>query len=189
MGKSSSGKDTVYGRLLEDASLHLKRLVTGTTRPIREGERDGAEYYFYTNEEFQNLQRLGRIVECRSYDTVHGIWNYFTVATDLDVAHCDYLTINTLEAYVQLREYYGSEVLVPIYLDVDDGLRLERALKREQAQAQPKYQELCRRFLADEVDFSAENLARERIEPIFQNKVLEDTVAAVTAYIRGIQSR
>jgi guanylate kinase len=188
MGKSSSGKDTVYRRLLGEAQLDLTRLVTGTTRPIREGERDGEEYYFYSEEQFHELQRLGRIVECRSYDTIHGIWNYFTVSTELDVEHRDYLTINTLEAYVKLREYFGSEVLVPIYLEVDDGLRLQRALDRERAQAKPKYKELCRRFLADEADFSPENLARERIQPIFQNKVLEHTVRDVTAYIRSIQT-
>jgi guanylate kinase len=81
MGKSSSGKDTVYRRLLGESQLNLTRLVTGTTRPIREGERDGEEYDFYTEEQFQELKRLGRIVECRSYDTIHGIWNYFTVST------------------------------------------------------------------------------------------------------------
>jgi guanylate kinase len=188
MGKSSSGKDTVYRRLLADPSLDLKRLVTGTTRPIREGERDGEEYFFYTEEQFQKLQSQGRIVECRSYDTIHGIWNYFTVSTELDVAHRDYLTINTLEAYVRLREYFGSKALVPIYLEVDDGLRLQRALDRERTQAQPKYKELCRRFLADEADFSPENLAREQIQPIFQNKVLEHTVREVAAYIQSIQT-
>jgi guanylate kinase len=188
MGKSSSGKDTVYRRLLADPSLDLKRLVTGTTRPIREGERDGEEYFFYTEEQFQKLQSQGRIVECRSYDTIHGIWNYFTVSTELDVAHRDYLTINTLEAYVRLREYFGSKALVPIYLEVDDGLRLQRALDRERTQAQPKYKELCRRFLADEADFSPENLVREQIQPIFQNKVLEHTVREVAAYIQSIQT-
>jgi guanylate kinase len=173
---------------LADPSLDLKRLVTGTTRPIREGERDGEEYFFYTEEQFQKLQSQGRIVECRSYDTIHGIWNYFTVSTELDVAHRDYLTINTLEAYVRLREYFGSKALVPIYLEVDDGLRLQRALDRERTQAQPKYKELCRRFLADEADFSPENLVREQIQPIFQNKVLEHTVREVAAYIQSIQT-
>jgi guanylate kinase len=188
MGKSSSGKDSVYRRLMEDSRLNLTRLVTGTTRPIREGEKNGVEYFFYTQEQFQELLHMGRIVECRSYDTVHGIWNYFTVATELDVAHRDYLIINTLEAYVKLREYFGSKVLVPIYLEVDDGLRLQRALDRERAQAKPRYQELCRRFLADEADFSPENLEREQIQPIFQNRVLETTVNEVAEYIQSIRT-
>lgn len=190
MGKSSSGKDTVYQRLLAEKELQLNRLVTGTTRPIREGERDGEEYYFYTDEQFQKLRADGKIIECRSYDTIHGIWNYFTVAYEkLDVAHHDYLTINTLEAYVKLRDHFGKDRLVPVYLEVDDGLRLQRALDRERAQQKPRYKELCRRFLADEEDFSPENLSRANIQPIFENVVLDDTVAKVAAYIKSIQNR
>lgn len=190
MGKSSSGKDTVYQRLLEDQQLGLQRLVTGTTRPIREGEHDGEEYYFYTEKQFEKLLADGKIIEYRSYDTAHGIWNYFTAAYEkLDVAHGDYLTINTLEAFVRLRDHFGADCLVPVYLEVDDGLRLERALERERAQAQPRYKEMCRRFLADEEDFSAEKLARAHIQPIFKNVVLDETVAQVAAYIREMQSR
>ena len=190
MGKSSSGKDTVYQRLLAEKELQLNRLVTGTTRPIREGERDGEEYYFYTDEQFQKLLADGKVIECRSYDTIHGIWNYFTVAYEkLDVAHHDYLTINTLEAYVKLRDHFGEDRLVPVYLEVDDGLRLQRALDRERAQREPRYKELCRRFLADEEDFSPENLSRANIQPIFENVVLDDTVAKVAAYIKSIQNR
>ena len=190
MGKSSSGKDTVYRRLLAESELGLHRLVTGTTRPIREGERDGEEYYFYTDEQFRQLRVDGRIIECRSYDTVHGIWNYFTVAhEELDITRNDYLTINTLEAYVKLRDYFGTDHLVPVYLEVDDGVRLQRALDRERVQTPPRYKELCRRFLADEEDFSAENLKRAHIQPVFQNVVLDETVAQVAAYIRGIQDR
>ena len=190
MGKSSSGKDTVYRRLLEDPQLGLQRLVTGTTRPIREGERDGEEYYFYTTEQFEKMLSDGKIIEYRSYDTVHGIWNYFTAADEkLDVAHGDYLMINTLEAYVKLRNHFGADCLVPLYLEVDDGLRLERALERERAQAQPRYKEMCRRFLADEEDFSVENLKRAHIRPVFQNVVLDETVAQVAAYIREIKNR
>ena len=190
MGKSSSGKDTVYQRLLADSQLGLHRLVTGTTRPIREGEHEGEEYYFYSDEQFRQLRAAGRIIECRSYDTVHGIWNYFTVAREeLDIEQKDYLTINTLEAYLKLRNYFGTDRLVPVYLEVDDGLRLQRALDRERAQSQPRYKELCRRFLADEEDFSAENLKHAHIQPIFQNVVLDETVEQVAAYIHSIQNR
>ena len=188
MGKSSSGKDTVYRKLLEDTQLGLYRLVTGTTRPIREGERDGEEYYFYTDEQFQQLQADGRIIEYRSYDTAHGIWNYFTVAHEkLDGAHRDYLTINTLEAYVKLRDHYGADHLIPVYLQVDDGLRLQRALDRERVQIQPRYKELCRRFLADEADFSRDKLKACGIEKSFnnksKNKCLNNLIKHISKYV------
>ena len=46
MGKSSSGKDSIYRMLEEDQELGLKRLVIYTTRPIRDGEKNGREYFF-----------------------------------------------------------------------------------------------------------------------------------------------
>lgn len=190
MGKSSSGKDTIYQRLLQRPELGLRRLVTGTTRPIREGEQDGGNYYFYTDHQFEQLCAQNRVIESRSYHTVHGIWHYFTVADEqLDPSKEDYLTINTLEAYLKLREYFGAERLVPLYLEVDDGLRLQRALDRERRQPQPKYKELCRRFLADEEDFSEENLKRAQIQPIFENRELEDTTEQLCTYIRSIKNR
>ena len=189
MGKSSSGKDTIYQKLLLQKDLGLQRLVTGTTRPIREGEQNGENYYFYTDQQFEQLCADGKIIESRSYHTIHGIWHYFTVADGkLDPADGDYLTINTLEAYLKLRDYFGAERLIPLYLEVDDGLRLQRALDRERRQPEPKYKEMCRRFLADEEDFSEENLKRAQIQPIFENRVLEDTLKQLGAYIRSMKN-
>lgn len=189
MGKSSSGKDTIYQKLLQQKDLGLQRLVIGTTRPIREGEQNGENYYFYTDQQFEQLCAAGKIIESRSYHTIHGIWHYFTVADgQLDPADGDYLTINTLEAYLKLRDYFGAERLIPLYLEVDDGLRLQRALDRERRQPEPKYKEMCRRFLADEEDFSEENLKRAQIQPIFENRVLEDTLKQLGAYIRSMKN-
>ena len=46
MGKSATGKDTIYQRLLHKKELNLQKIVPYTTRPIREGEEHGREYYF-----------------------------------------------------------------------------------------------------------------------------------------------
>ncbi len=68
---------------------------------------------------------------------------------------------------------------------VDDGLRLQRALDRERAQDEPKYAELCRRFLADEADFSAEKLLEAGIERTFDNTALEECLEQIRAFVRG----
>ena len=103
----------------------------------------------------------GKIIDERAYDTIHGIWTYFTADDGkTDLSQYDYLGIGTLESYEKLREYYGAEKIVPIYIDVDDGIRLERALKRERKQEVPKYKEMCRRFLADCEDFAEENIEK-----------------------------
>ena len=130
MGKSASGKDTIYKKVKEQLP-ELKTIVIYTTRPIREGEQNGVEYFFVDDNRLQELQEAGKVIELREYNTVHGIWKYFT-ADDGQFDGDDHLiAIGTLESYVQLKEYFGDEKLVPIYIEVEDGLRLERALSRE----------------------------------------------------------
>lgn len=185
MGKSSSGKDTIYKQLLKDSSLHLQKIVPCTTRPIRQGETHGREYFFYTEDELAKLQQSGKIIELRSYDTVHGVWKYFTADDgQIDLSRHNYLMIGTLESYEKMQSYFGEDAMIPVYLEVDDGLRLMRALERERSQAEPKYAELCRRFLADEKDFSRENLAAAGISTIFVNTDLKDTLEQITAYVK-----
>ena len=170
MGKSSSGKDTIFKLLLGRDDLQLKRIVSYTTRPIRSNEKPGEEYNYVSIEEKDALVASGKVIEIRKYDTVHGPWFYFTVDDGkIDIEKDDYLVIGTVESFVKIRDYYGSDKVMPIYIEVDDGLRLSRALDRERQQAQPKYEEMCRRFLADQQDFSEENLKAAKITTLFNN--------------------
>lgn len=176
MGKSSSGKDTLYKMLLEDAEIDVSTVIPYTTRPMREGEKDGVEYYFCDEERLHELQDAGRVIELRAYNTVHGIWNYFTV-DDHQIAdeNQDYLLIGTLESYLKIRDYFGKDRVIPIYIEVEDGLRLQRALDRERSQSEPKYEEMCRRFLADAADFSEEKIHEAGIAQRFVNLDLKET--------------
>jgi guanylate kinase len=170
MGKSATGKDTVFKRLKENKELHLKSVTGYTTRPIRNGETEGVEYYFVTVDVLKELKEKNKVIEHRAYNTMHGIWNYFTVDDgQIDLRSSDYIMIGTLEAFEQIRNYYGEEAVVPIYIEVEDGIRLQRALQREQSQVKPKYAELCRRYLADEEDFSEENLNKLNINKRYEN--------------------
>lgn len=170
MGKSATGKDTIYKRLLETEELQLKTAVMYTTRPIRSSEAEGVEYHFVDEETLTRLQEENKIIEHRSYDTIHGTWHYFTVNDgQINLSEADYLMIGTLETYKQIREYYGRDKVIPIYLEVEDGVRLFRALKREQKQEEPKYAEMCRRYLADDEDFSEENLQKNGITKKYKN--------------------
>ena len=186
MGKSATGKDTIYQKLLQENKLNLKRIIPYTTRPIREGEVEGREYHFCTEAEVQRLEQDGRIVELRAYDTVYGIWKYFTVDDgNIQLEKENYLLIGTLEAYTKIRDYFGADKVLPIYIEVEDGERLLRAITREKSQDVPKYEEMCRRFLADAKDFSEENLKLAGVEKRFENRELSDTLASVESYIQG----
>lgn len=170
LGKSASGKDTIFKRLKNNHSLGLASVVGYTTRPIRRGEKDGEEYHFVSRERLEELMKANKVIEHRSYNTMHGVWNYFTVDDgQIDLKNSNYILIGTLKAYEQIRDYYGEDVVVPLYIEVEDGLRLYRALTRERKQEHPKYTELCRRFLADDEDFKEENLIKLNITKRYQN--------------------
>lgn len=185
MGKSSSGKDSLYQQLMEDGELSLKTIVMYTTRPIRAGETDGKEYFFVDDQKLEHLQREQKVIECRSYQTIHGIWNYFTVCDEqIDLKEQNYLVIGTLESYSACKDYFGEQVMEPVYIEVDDGVRLQRALDRERSQDQPKYQEMCRRFLADSEDFSEENIKAAGIQKRFINDDFAVCLGEITQYIK-----
>ena len=185
MGKSSSGKDTLYKEVLK-ALPKLKTLVLYTTRPIREGEQEGIEYHFVTDEELERFEKAGKIIEERTYDTVYGAWKYATIEDgQINLAAYDYLVIGTLESYAGMKKCYGAENLVPVYIEVEDGERLSRALSRERQQEQPKYEEMCRRFLADQKDFSEENLEEAGIVRRYYN---DDKVQCLEKIIGEIQN-
>ena len=187
IGKSSTGKDTIYKELYEKKDLKLNPLVMYTTRPIREKEVDGREYHFVDDTVLKQLEQDGKVIEKRAYHTIHGVWTYFTVDNDkLDLKNQDYLAIGTLESYEKIRTYYGDGKVVPLYIEVEDGLRLERALEREKKQQPPKYEELCRRFLADQADYSEEKLKEAGITVRYSNeKNIESCVETLAAVIRS----
>lgn len=185
MGKSASGKDTIYKLLKEDKTLNLKQLVPYTTRPMRAGEVEGEAYHFVTEVQFKELLQKGRVIEHRSYNTVHGLWRYFTVADEqIDLSKDSYLLIATLEAYVSVLSYFGADKVVPVLVTLDDGVRLERALFRERQQDNPKYEEMCRRFLADSEDYSEEKIQMAGITRFFENNEAKEVAVEIATYIK-----
>ena len=186
MGKSASGKDKIYKTLVEEFKGKFKTVTMYTTRPMRVGEKEGVEYHFVDDEKALEFEKAGKVIELRAYDTVYGLWKYFTADDgQIDLTKKDrYIIIGTLEAYEKFLEFYGKEHLLPIYIEVDDDIRLTRAIKREKKQEKPNYEELCRRFLADTKDFNEENIKRAGIEVRFQNNTkLEDCIKRIEDYI------
>lgn len=184
MGKSSSGKDSIF-KELKKRMPRLQEIILYTTRPIREGEQDGVEYYFVEEARLRELEQAGRIIEQRAYDTKCGIWHYFTADDgQVDLEKESYLVIGTLESFQAMKKYYGEELVLPLYVEVEDGVRLSRALERERQEKEPKYAEMCRRFLADTEDFSEENLKYAGVKKRFQNVDFEICVKEIQDWIQ-----
>ncbi|MCR1824727.1 nucleoside/nucleotide kinase family protein, partial [Terrisporobacter muris] len=177
MGKSSSGKDTIFKEINEDKDLDLKPIISYTTRPKRINETNGVEYFFINKDDLNKFEKENKVIEKRVYHTVHGDWFYGTINDgQIDLSKNNYLLITTLEAYESLRDYFGDDKVCPFYIDIEDGIRLERALEREKRQDKPNYDELCRRFLADNQDFSDENLSNLGINKFYINENLESCI-------------
>ena len=189
MGKSAAGKDHIYSLLAENEELHLKKMILYTTRPIREGEENGREYFFTGEETRNRFREEGRLIEERSYNTIHGIWTYYTADDgQVNLEKYDYIGIGTLESFVKLKEYYGEDMVIPIYIEVEDGERLSRALFRERQQSSPKYSEMCRRFLADAEDFYEQKIQEAGIIRRFENKDLKNCTEEIILYIKAVQN-
>ncbi|SET59940.1 nucleoside/nucleotide kinase family protein [[Clostridium] polysaccharolyticum] len=184
MGKSATGKDTIFKELKKNFNEQLKAVILYTTRPIRTGETEGIEYHFVSKNERDILKKQGKIIEERMYQTVSGDWYYFTVDDgQFDLEKQSYIMISTLEGYESLLNYFGREKVVPIYIEVEDGERLQRALTREKEQIEPKYEEMCRRFLADQKDFEEQNLARLGVEKRYINSNKEKCIQQILSDI------
>lgn len=179
MGKSASGKDTIYRKLVR-LYPELKEIILYTTRPIRDGEKDGREYFFTDEKSLDEYEKNGRLIEKRTYQTMYGPWSYATVDDgQVDIKKHSYIGIGTLESYLKIRDYYGRDHVQPIYITIDDRTRLLRAIEREAKEEKPKYIELCRRYIADEDDFSADKLAAAGIAGSYQNIDLDKCIEAI----------
>lgn len=185
LGKSSTGKDTIYKKILEDKEMNLKDIVLYTTRPIRDGEINGKSYHFVDEDEYVKIKEAGNIIEERSYDTMHGIWRYFTVKdSQIDLSKNNYLIIGVLNSFISTRDYFGMDKVVPLYIEVDDGTRLQRALNREKKPENRRFKEMCRRYLADSEDFADEKIYSAGINKRFENVDLNVCIDEVKDYIR-----
>lgn len=151
LGKSASGKDTIYQKIV--SMCNLVPIVYYTTRPIRAGEIDGKDYFYVTEKEIMDAEKQGKLIEKRTYDTIKGLWTYATINDGQFSSSKDGIIVLPPKAYYSFIEYFGKDKVIPIYIHVPDGIRLRRSIERDEKQDIPNYEETCRRFLSDAQDF------------------------------------
>ena len=142
-GKSGAGKDTIQKWLT--TNYNMNGIISCTTRPPRDYERDGIHYHFLSNEEFAQKVLNMSMLEA----TVFNDWCYGTPIESLkeDKINVGVFNIQGIECLLQDNRLD----ILPIFIDCSDKIRLLRNIKREKV---PNCLEICRRFITDEKDFS-----------------------------------
>ena len=157
MGKTCSGKDTICNELVK--GYGFKRVITYTTRPIGEGEVDGVNYHYISNEEFNQKEEKGFFIESKSYKTAMGDWKYGTAMEDIRHADDKSVIILTPEGYldmlVQLNIHPSlfvikKPLIQSYYIYAGEGVIRERLKSRGRGETED---EINRRIEVDSLDF------------------------------------
>lgn len=194
MGKSATGKDTIYQKIKEKLDTNI--YIPYTTRPQRDGEEQGREYYFITNEQFKKMLENNKVMEYRSYNTVKAngekdIWTYATIDDKQWKKQGNFLSIGTLESYNSILKYLKEHPeknlnMVPVYISIDENERRKRAIKREGKQKNRNFKEMERRIKADNIDFSEQKLKEAGIteNETFLNYDLHTCIENILKYVQ-----
>jgi guanylate kinase len=172
-GPSGAGKGTLIKRLVE-RQPELEIAVSATTRPMREGEQNGREYWFLSEQEFVARIEAGGFLEHVTF--VGG--RYGTLASEIDRIGADgKVCILELETEGALREQDEVEESVTLFIAADVP-ELERRLR---ARATESSGEIGERI----------EIAREQLEQAyrFRYMVRNDDVARATEALSALIER
>ena len=139
IGESGSGKDTIMQRILTKNS-NLNEIISCTTRPKREGEIEGVNYYYLTTEQFTNKVINNEMLESTCFNN----WFY---GTSYDSLKNDTLNIGVFNPTGIESLLHNKNVNVQVfYIKASDKNRLLRQLNREN---EPNINEIIRRYKTD----------------------------------------
>lgn len=146
LGKAGAGKDTIAQALVErNQEWHM--MISCTTRPMREGEKEGVNYYYLTNEEFAAKVLNGDMLEAVCFNN----WYYGTDKTTLlPGINVGVFNPEGYDCFLESAKIDPELTVIGFYVDVDDKIRMMRQLTRE---TDPDVKEICRRYFADLDDF------------------------------------
>lgn len=144
LGKSGAGKTHLAKEICK--YFNYEKIVNTTSRPKRKGEIHGVDYFFRSKEEMLKMSNENKFIEINSYNG----WFYGTEEKEtVEKIKNNCVIVLEPKGYRECKKAYGDRV-IGIYIDVEDKIRLLRALQRED---KPNCYEICRRLLADTEDF------------------------------------
>ena len=145
VGKTASGKTTVANELCKNHGY--KRIITYTTRPMRENEVQDVDYHFISDEQFNEMVENNEFTEYKRYNTAHGVWSYGSVITsEQELSDDCYVIILTPQGLRDLSKKMSR--YIAFYLNVSFKSQLERLKKRADEE-----QQIIKRLKNDAKDF------------------------------------
>lgn len=167
MGEAGSGKDTILHRIMEKYPSYFNEIISCTTRPPRQGEKEGVNYHFLSVEDFIRKILNGDMLEATEFNG----WHYGTDSQSLTIDKINIGVFNP-EGVRFLQEDENIELYV-FYVRAAGKQHLLRQLNREE---NPDVDEIIRRYKADTEDFSFLNDIKYIT---LQNNTLDDIDIAV----------
>lgn len=152
-GMSGSGKSTLLTNLVTNTTF-LVPVVRFTTRPKRPGEIDDKDYFFISNNEFEDMKNNNKFAETETYcaskdDNIY--YKYGTYKKHIDDSYMEeheaFIMQGSIDVYIHLASYYGSNRIIPILLMVDEKSVLKRAIDR--CNTVNEIKSTCNRFVND----------------------------------------
>lgn len=145
-GPAGSGKDYILKAVMRTlwGKIHFNEIISCTTRPQREGEKDGVHYHFLSRAEDLFKQDLLEF-------TIFRYWWYGTPIESLnkDKINIGVFNISGIDQLIN-KDYLNRIDCIPIYIKTAPKIRLLRQLQREN---EPDCDEIVRRYLTDQEDF------------------------------------
>ncbi len=138
VGASCSGKSTIERKLTEKG---LKRIVSYTSRTIRQNETNHIDYHFLTKEEFEKKLSEGFFAEHSIYNS----WNYGIASDD---CYDDAICVVETSGMRQLKANKKLNIK-SFCVDADERTRVIRMMKRGD-----NIMESFRRIISDQGMFS-----------------------------------
>lgn len=156
VGCTASGKDSILKEALRiDKQGFIIPVISTTSRPARENEINGKDYFFIDHNKANEMLKNNEFIECREYIVADGSkWIYGITKNQIDIkSDKTYVCIIDLQGLKQLENYLKGidkeDNLISIFIDVKAQIRLMRALQRESDLTDIQVNEICRRNLDD----------------------------------------
>ena len=144
IGEAGSGKDTLMQNILKKRSFDFNEIISCTTRPMREGEAEGVNYYYMTPEAFIGKVKNNEMLESTCFNN----WYYGTSIDSLRDGSYNIGVFNP-DGIRSIRNNPRIDLTV-FRIECLPKIRLLRQLNREE---NPDVNEIIRRWTTDQNDF------------------------------------